>query len=46
MLEDEYKDIRIAAIDFLKKFLLYMNAGEVKQILLYMINDESDEVRA
>ena len=46
MLEDQFKDIRVAAIRCLKKYLLYLNVGEVKQILLYMINDESDEVRA
>ena len=46
MLEDEFQDIRMSAIECLKSFSLYMNVSEVKQILLYMINDESDRVRA
>lgn len=39
VLEDEYKDIRMGAIQCLENFLGSLNMGEVKQIILYMIND-------
>jgi hypothetical protein len=45
MLEDEFHQVRILSIQCLGIFRNYMRAEDLKQIIIYMLNDEHELVR-
>ncbi len=45
MLEDEFHDVRIISIQCLGIFKSYMKVEDLKQIIVYMLNDEHELVR-
>lgn len=45
LLEDEFYEMRILTIRCLRTFSLYLDRGELKEVMFYMVNDNNESVR-